>query len=67
MVTSLPHSREEDLFQETLNRQICVIYNSLQSDNVNGVFSMVNEWYTHYLSRHDELETSIELELLSCF
>ena len=62
MVTSLTHSREEDLFQETLNRQICVLYNSLQSDNVNGVFSMIHEWYTHYLSRHDELETSIELE-----
>ena len=62
MVTSLSYSQENDLFQETLNRQVCVLYNSLQSDNVNGVSSMFNEWYAHYLSRHDELETSIELE-----
>ena len=62
MVTSLTHSQEEDLFQENINRQICVLYNSLQSDNINGVSSMIREWYIHYRTKYDELETTIELE-----
>jgi hypothetical protein len=65
MVTSLLCSFEkEDLFQEIQNHQFNVLYSSLQSDNVIGMEEMICEWYTHYLTKYDELETYIEFEYI---
>ncbi len=62
MVVALSPIEEQDLFQETLNRQVSVLYSSLQSDNVKGLEEMLQQWYTHYLTKYDDLETSLELE-----
>jgi hypothetical protein len=62
MVTCLAHLNEDNLFQKNLNRQISVLYNSIQSDNVNGVSLMIHEWYIHYCTKYDEVEATIELE-----
>ena len=58
----ITEEQDNDLFQDILNRQLNVLYSSLQSDNVKGLEQMIDQWYRHYQSKYDELESSLELE-----